>query len=157
MESSTHIPCPQSAAVNQLVPMAHVADVRRSVEFYSRLGFSIYSEHSDEHAKLAWAWVKSGTGNLMFARASGPIAPQDQAVLFYLYTNDLAGLRNHLLQSGLRDGGIFNPEGTRRQGVWDTTDPRGIVSTLSRPFYMPLGEVRVHDPDGYCLLVGQTG
>jgi len=136
--------------------MAHVADVRRSVEFCSRLGFAIYSEHSDELGNLAWAWVRSGAGSIMFARASGPIASQDQAVLFYLYTDDLASLRNHLLSSGVCDGGDFNPESTRRQGVWDIADARGIVSTLTHPFYMPHGEVRVHDLDGYCLLVGQT-
>lgn len=157
METPTLSTCPRTAAVNQLVPMAHVADVRRSVEFYSQLGFTIFSEHSDQLGKIAWAWVRSGSGSIMFSRASGPIAPQDQAVLFYLYTDDLATLRNHLLASGLRDGGDFNPENTRRQGVWDTTNPRGTVSTLSRPFYMPHGEVRVHDPDGYCLLVGQIG
>ncbi len=157
MQSRTLSTCPPTAAVNQLVPMAHVADVRRSVEFYARLGFTIYSEHSDQRGELAWAWLKSGSGSIMFARASGPIASQDQAVLFYVYTSDLIGLRNHLLASGLRDGGEFNPEHSRRQGTWDITDPRGVVSTVARPFYMPLGEVRVHDPDGYCLLVGQTG
>jgi len=25
------------------------------------------------------------------------------------------------------------------------------------PDYMPKGEIRVEDPDGYCLLVGQAG
>lgn len=157
MHATTSHPCSSTLAVKQLVPMAHVADVARSVEFYSLLGFQTFSEHSDPSGKLAWAWVRSSEANIMFARASGPIVPQDQAVLFYVYTSDLAGLRDHLLQSGLRDGGDFDPESQRRQGVWGIGDPRGIVSTIRRPFYMPLGEVRVEDPDGYTMLVGQTG
>jgi len=29
------------------------------------------------------------------------------------------------------------------------------VPAISRPFYMPKGEFRVMDPDGYCLMVAQ--
>jgi hypothetical protein len=29
------------------------------------------------------------------------------------------------------------------------------VSEVTYPPYMPKGEVRVDDPDGYCLLIGQ--
>jgi hypothetical protein len=29
------------------------------------------------------------------------------------------------------------------------------VSEIGRPFYMPNGEIRITDPDGYCLLIGQ--
>jgi hypothetical protein len=29
------------------------------------------------------------------------------------------------------------------------------VGEITRPFYMPAGEFRLEDPDGYVLLVGQ--
>ena len=31
------------------------------------------------------------------------------------------------------------------------------VGEVKRPFYMPAGEFRVADPDGYVLLIGQLG
>jgi len=35
--------------------------------------------------------------------------------------------------------------------------PDGVrVSAITHPAYMPKGEVRVDDPDGYCLLIGQV-
>jgi hypothetical protein len=30
------------------------------------------------------------------------------------------------------------------------------VSRITYPDYMPKGEIRVEDPDGYCLLIGQS-
>jgi hypothetical protein len=56
-----------------------------------------------------------------------------QAVLFYLYTDDLIALREVLLASGV------------------------AVSEISYPFYMEKGEIRLEDPDGYVLLIGQIG
>jgi hypothetical protein len=69
----------------------------------------------------------------MFARASEPVIPSQQAVLFYLYSPDLIALREHLLASGVN------------------------VSPITYPEYMPKGEIRVEDPDGYVLLIGQAG
>jgi hypothetical protein len=54
-------------------------------------------------------------------------------VLFYLYSPDLIALRAHLQSSGVK------------------------VSPITYPDYMPKGEIRVDDPDGYCLLIGQAG
>jgi hypothetical protein len=54
-------------------------------------------------------------------------------VLFYLYSPNVVTLREHL----------------RAEGVH--------VSSITYPDYMPKGEVRVEDPDGYTLLIGQAG
>ena len=54
------------------------------------------------------------------------------AVLFYLYADDLAPLREDLLSKAIS------------------------ASEISFPFYMPKGEIRVVDPDGYVLLIGQV-
>lgn len=86
----------------------------------------------------------------MFARAIAPVVAPEQAALFYLYTHDLPGLRAHLLGAGLRDGGEYRGCPTR-------VDGRGRVWGITHPDSMPLGEIRVEDPDGYCLLIGHLG
>ena len=122
----------QSTIVN-LVPMAHVADVERSSDFYALLGFKVESTFKNSAGILCWADLVSGGARIMVTRASGPIVADQQAVLFYLYTNDLIGLREKLLQKGV------------------------ATSEITYPFYMEKGEIRLADPDGYVLLVGQAG
>jgi hypothetical protein len=121
-----------TAKVTGLIPMAHVADVQRSADFYHKLGMEIRGSLRDPSGKLQWVHVGSAHADLMFARASEPVIPSQQAVLFYLYSPDLVALREHLLVSNIK------------------------VSPITYPDYMPKGEVRVEDPDGYCLLIGQS-
>jgi catechol 2,3-dioxygenase-like lactoylglutathione lyase family enzyme len=132
--------------VKRLVPMAHVADVEASVAFYGLLGFTPRNVLRDADGKAYWAMTASGSAEIMFARASGPIDAGVQAVLFYMYSPDLRGLRAHLLASGLRDGAATDPGGDRR-----------VTFPITHPPYMPAGELRIHDPDGYVVLVGQLG
>jgi hypothetical protein len=121
-----------NAKATGLIPMAHVADVQRSVDFYKLLGMELRSSLKTPQGGLQWAHVACQGAELMFARASEPVVASQQAVLFYLYAPDLIGLREYLLASGVR------------------------VSAITYPDYMPKGEVRVEDPDGYCLLIGQA-
>ena len=117
-------------AVSDLVPYAHVADVARSIAFYRRLGFAVVNT-AEFQGHLGWARLQSGDAQLMVAGASGPINADQQAVLFYLYANDVAAFRTQLIADGIDVGEIGQPD------------------------YMPAGEIRVHDPDGYVLLIGQ--
>lgn len=118
--------------IDQLVPMAFVDSVPRSVEFYGKLGFTVKSKV--EHlGKLNWAWVESGKANIMFSQASGPVDSKVQAVLFYTYTKDVVATQKELRAKGVK------------------------VGEINRPFYMPEGELRVEDPDGYVILIGQLG
>jgi catechol 2,3-dioxygenase-like lactoylglutathione lyase family enzyme len=131
--STNSKPASEAAALESLrglVPMAHVADVARSIEFYCEIGFEVLNTLVVE-GRLQWAWVKSGTANLMLARSARPMNPDGQDVLFYLYAPDVAAYRDALAAKGIR------------------------VSELSYPEYGPDGEFRMSDPDGYCLLVGQ--
>jgi catechol 2,3-dioxygenase-like lactoylglutathione lyase family enzyme len=121
-----------TAKVTGLIPMAFAADVQRSVDFYRQLGMEIRGSLRDPAGKLQWVHLGSGHADLMFARASEPVIPNQQAVLFYLYSPDLIALREHLLASDVK------------------------VSPITYPDYMPKGEIRVEDPDGYCLLIGQS-
>ena len=69
----------------------------------------------------------------MLALADGPFDASQQAVLFYCWTADVAALRDELQAAGVR------------------------VGAIEHPFYMPAGELRLEDPDGYVMLVGQLG
>ena len=113
-------------------PMLHVADVARSLEFYARLGFETKRTEAED-GQLYWARVQSEGGALMFNRAEEPVNPAEQAVVFYLYTPDLAGLREQLVASGVE------------------------VSPIRYPDYLPNGEIALTDPDGYAVYVVQWG
>jgi hypothetical protein len=121
-----------TAKLTGLIPMAHVADVQRSVDFYQQLGMEIRGSLRDSAGKLQWAHLGCYRADVMFARASEPVIASQQAVLFYLYASDLIALRKDLLASNVN------------------------VSPITYPDYMPKGEIRVEDPDGYCLLIGQS-
>jgi hypothetical protein len=61
-----------------------------------------------------------------------PVDREKQAVLFYLYCDDVHGFRSELLAAGVEAGPV------------------------QCPFYAPRGEFRVTDPDGYALMVTHT-
>jgi catechol 2,3-dioxygenase-like lactoylglutathione lyase family enzyme len=119
-----------STTTRAIVPMAFVASVTRSIEFYRNLGFSVGNSFGPEGAEEpTWAWLECGRAHLMVAKASEPVDPKQQAVLFYLYVDDVAQSRDALAAAGLDPG----PIGT--------------------PFYAPKGEFRLVDPDGYALMI----
>jgi catechol 2,3-dioxygenase-like lactoylglutathione lyase family enzyme len=122
-----------SATVTGLVPMAHAADVQRAVDFYNLLGMEMKHHLKNPQGRLQWAWLENRGAQLMVSRASEPVVAGQQAVLFYLYSPDLIALREHLLAKGVK------------------------VSEITYPEYMPKGEIRLTDPDGYVLLIGQAG
>ena len=86
--------------VSQLIPFVQVADVRRSIDFYCLLGFEVRDTYTLGD-RLDWAALASGDCRLMLAQAGGPVDPRGQGVLFYLYAEDLDGLRAHLVAGGL--------------------------------------------------------
>jgi hypothetical protein len=112
--------------------MAHAQDVQRSADFYRLLGMEVRGSLHDPFGGLRWADLAFGNARLMLARASGPIVAGDQAVLFYFYSQNLVGLREQLIAKSV------------------------TVSEITYPDYMPEGEMRLEDPDGYVLLVGQS-
>jgi hypothetical protein len=118
------------ASVVDLVPFVHVADVVESVAFYRLLGLEV-RETYEPTGRLQWAFLGSEQAALMLAAAGEPVEPRHQAVLFYLYSHDLGGLRTHLLASGVLPSEILDGSPGPRQ------------------------EMRVTDPDGYCLIVAQ--
>ena len=117
-------------AVRSLVPMAFVASVRRSIEFYEKLGFVVGNTFAAPGAaELNWAWLKSTGAQLMLARATEPVIPERQSVMFYLHCDNVVSMRKALTAKGIETG------------------------LLKFPFYAPKGEFRITDPDGYVLVV----
>jgi Glyoxalase/Bleomycin resistance protein/Dioxygenase superfamily len=86
--------------VRELIPFFHVADVRASICFYEKLGFAVRETYEHE-GSLDWAALEADRARLMLAQATAPIDPDQQAVVFYLYSDDLAGLRARLVAAGV--------------------------------------------------------
>ncbi len=104
-----------------------------SVAFYGKLGFEVRNTFQPAgESEPVWAWLESDRARLMVGRADGPFDPDQQAVLFYIYCDDVAGTRTELERAGI------------------------AVGEISYPFYCPRGEFRVQDPDGYVLMVAHT-
>ncbi|GAA5082285.1 VOC family protein [Lysobacter panacisoli] len=120
------------ARTRRLVAFAHVADVERSIRFYADLGFRAANTVVPEGGNApVWAWLASENADLMVGQASDPVDASQQAVLFYLYYDDIKQTRATLMELGHRPGDI------------------------KYPFYMPGGECRLEDPDGYVLMLAQ--
>ena len=116
----------------QLVPMASVTDVERSIAFYAHLGFEVGDTFTPQNAmKFSWAWLHSGDAQFMVSTAPKPV-PDQHTVLFYIYTDDVAAAHESLTAASLNPGEI------------------------KTPFYAPRGEFQVVDPDGYILMVTHT-
>ncbi len=113
-----------------LIPYVHVADLARSIAFYQLLGFALEQTH-DAEGVTVWASLRNTESRLFLILADAPIDATAQAVLFYLWTPDVATLRDHLI------------------------DNRVAVGPIIFPPYMPAGEIHLTDPDGYALLIGQ--
>lgn len=122
---------PREDRVSDLVPFVHVADLQRSITFYELLGFEVRDTYEVD-GELNWVALQHAHARIMLQLASAPIDPHQQAILFYLYAEDLDGLRDHLLSHGLRVGPI-------RDG-----SPG------------PEREMKIGDPDGYCLMIAES-
>jgi catechol 2,3-dioxygenase-like lactoylglutathione lyase family enzyme len=122
----------QVLALRALVPLAHVADVRSSIEFYAKLGFKVVNTFEND-GLLRWAYLENASAQLMLARSARPMNPDAQDVLFYLYTEDVEEYRKQLAAVGIK------------------------VGPMQYPFYAPRGEFRITDADGYCLMATHAG
>jgi hypothetical protein len=112
-------------------PMFHVAEIERSIAFYELLGFKTID--TDRCEPLGWARMHCEGGAMMFLRGEHPVDRSAQGVMMYMYTPDLAGLREQLLASGIK------------------------VPAIRYPGYMPSGEIQMVDPDGYSVLIAHWG
>jgi hypothetical protein len=68
----------------------------------------------------------------MLTRSDCVIEPAAQRILFYLYATNLVALREELVRARQSPGPIRYPD------------------------YLPKGELQLHDPDRYCLMIAQN-
>src|SRR5215213_8789191 len=114
----------------RLVPMAFVADVPRAIAFYAKLGLAPDTTHTgDGESVPQWAYLSCGDAQLMVAKASDPVIPSQQAILFYIYCDDVDAAHAEVSAAGID------------------------VSAITKPFYAPKGEFRITDPDGYVIMI----
>ena len=96
--------------INHLIPMAHVADVQRSLNFYRLLGFELLNIVKGEDGHWQWAHVGSGKAHLMFARdAESAKVEKESTVVLYLYAQDLVKLSEELIGKGVKVSEITYP------------------------------------------------
>ncbi len=119
--------------VTELVPLAQVADVERSLAFYQKLGLVVGGRTKDANIDFAGLRTKSGRTVLMLSRGRAPVAAKRQRIRLYLYTRDLGALRARLVADGVD------------------------VPPMLKREYMERGEVEITDPDGYSILIGEDG
>jgi ketosteroid isomerase-like protein/catechol 2,3-dioxygenase-like lactoylglutathione lyase family enzyme len=125
------VPAPPAHRVSGLIPFVHVDDVQRSIDFYHHLGFTLASVYKYKGTPV-WAELESETAQLIVSTDGDPIDPAGQGILFYLYSPELAALREQLLDAGVEAGEILD----------GTPGPRQ--------------QMELADPDGYVLMVAQT-
>lgn len=114
-----------------LVPYARVKDIQQSVAFYERLGFTIANQHPEDASTPIWVWLNAGKANLMLHHTDESIVASEQRIFLYLYVHDVAAFRDEVIAAGIDAG------------------------PLTHPFYLPIGEFEVHDPDGYLVMIAQ--
>jgi|SRR5262245_14623830 len=118
-----------SGGVNACVPVVYVTDIATSVPFYELLGFAC--EVAGQDGEWSYAYLKTGDVGVLLA-AGGSVSSNDPGpVLLYLRADDVARL-----------------EGRLREAEVPTEH-------LGYPDHAPGGEVKVIDPDGHVLMIGQ--
>ena len=120
-----------SVKASYSTPMLHVTEIERSIRFYEMLGFTTVD--TDRCEPIGWARMHCDGGALMFLRAEEPVHAAAPGLLLYMYTPDLAGLREQLIAGGVN------------------------VPAIRTPAYMPSGEVQFTDPDGYAIAISHWG
>ena len=116
--------------VCDLIPFVHVKNVPRSIAFYEKLGL-VACDTFKPRGTIVWASLKAESARIMLAQSEQALDPDKQGVLFYLYSVDLAALRARLISAGLKAGEIEDGSPGPKQ------------------------EMRLIDPDGYCLMIAQ--
>src|SRR5260370_31728904 len=121
-----------TAKAGYSTPMLHVAEIEKSIRFYELLGFTTID--TEGCAPLAWARLHCEDGSaVMLLRAEHPVDASAQALILYMYTPDLGGLRDRLVAGGI------------------------TVPPINYPEYMPSGKINIADPDGYKIEIAHCG
>jgi uncharacterized glyoxalase superfamily protein PhnB len=80
----------------KVVPMIHVPDVRRTVDWYRAIGFDVTVTYGDSEGGLSFAMVSFGSGEVMFSTGGGLSAHHRREVDLYVYTEGVDDLHTRI-------------------------------------------------------------
>jgi uncharacterized glyoxalase superfamily protein PhnB len=80
----------------KVVPMFHVPDVRRTVDWYRDIGFTVTERFGDNRGGLSFAMVSFGAGEVMFSSGGRLSSHHRRDVDLYAYTDDVDNLFERL-------------------------------------------------------------
>lgn len=112
-----------------MVAATYVRDIAASRSFYELLGFR---EHAAGQAEVsAWSSLHQGSCQVLLATTSPPLDIPALPLLFYFYFDDVTAVVR-----ALEDGGV-------------------PTAHMGHPPHARGGEIRITDPDGNTVLLGQ--
>jgi predicted enzyme related to lactoylglutathione lyase len=116
-------------AVQSMVAATYVRDIERSRGFYELLGFAEQSAGRAETS--AWSALYHGEHSVLLASTQPPLEIPPLPLLFYFYFEDLDAVLDVLGKAGVQ------------------------ITHVGHPPHALGGEVKLVDPDGNTLLLGQ--
>jgi len=113
-----------------MVAATYVRDIEASRGFYELLGFG---EHSSGQApSSAWSSLRHGTNRVLLTSTKPPLEVPALPLLFYFFFDDVDLVVRELEAAGIP------------------------AEHMGYPAHAPGGEVRLTDPDGNTVLIGQA-
>lgn len=82
--------------LKKIVPMFHVPDVRRTVDWYTAIGFEVKETYGDAAGGLSFAIVSFGAGEVMFSPGGRHSSEQRREVDLYAYIEDVDEFYNRI-------------------------------------------------------------
>lgn len=79
----------------RVVPMIRVVDVRASIAWYERIGFTVVGTHEDE-GQVNWASLRFGASEVMLNAGGRPTADSRRDVDLYVHTDSVDDLYQRL-------------------------------------------------------------
>lgn len=80
----------------KVVPMFHVPDVRRTVDWYTGIGFEVQDAYGDGGDGLSFAIVAFGAGEVMFSSGGRLSSKHRREVDLYAYTEEVDALHDRI-------------------------------------------------------------
>ncbi len=125
--------------ITRMVPMLAFQDIEKALGFYrDLLGFELTNSHTED-GRIVWCSVRAGRTEAMFQRHASQ-ARKNGGPVFWLYTDDVEGVRDRLAAAGWQVGEMVTADGRRECETVDTeSNPIMICQLLERCSETPAG------------------